>query len=345
MEEKPIQIKQLDNNDYQDWNDFVESRDDGTFFHLAEWKNILQEIYNIPAYFLYAVRDNHLCAVLPLAYVKSYLFGNVLASTPFCVYGGAIGQDEEALAALEEHAILLSEQLGADYLELRNINRHKDNWITKDHYFTFRKFISHKHDDNFNAIPRKQRAMVRKGTKLNLAFDNVTDIDKFYFIYSTSVRNLGTPVYPKTYFKALLDTFGNRCLIHLVKKDNVPISCVLSFIYKDQILPYYAGGLPDAYRYKAFDFMYWQLMSYACDQKIRYFDYGRSIKGTGAYSFKKNWGFEPQQLHYQCYLNKAKKLPDINPNNPKFKLMIKLWQHLPLLVANQIGPLFSRSLW
>ena len=130
----------------------------------------------------------------------------------------------------------------------------------------------------------------------------------------------------------------------MVSKDGIPISTVMSFYFRDEVLPYYGGGIPEARQYKAFDFMYWDLMQSACQNGVRIFDYGRSKLGTGSYSFKKNWGFEPTALQYQYRLIKDTQIPDINPLNPKYQLVINIWKRLPLVVTNLIGPYLSRNL-
>ena len=279
-----MKIKLLTAERAGDWNAFVERQPQSTFFHLAEWKIILEEIYKLPTYYLYAERDGHICAILPLAYVKSRLFSNVLASTPFCVYGGVVGADATPIQALEDRAMELARLVDADYLQLNNDSRRIDNWPCSDHYYSFEKTLSDDHDTNLQAVPRKQRAMIRKGLQTGLRFEYDSNTDRFYPIYALSVRNLGTPVYPRAYFQALKQTFGDRCLVNTVSKDVDPICSVLSFVFKNKILPYYAGGQVMASQLKAYDYMYWQLMCYACDKGLTEFDFGR-IKRKGICPF------------------------------------------------------------
>ena len=65
---------------------------------------------------------------------------------------------------------------------------------------------------------------------------------------------------------------------------------------------------------------------------------------TGPYSFKKNWGFEPQPLHYEYCLYKRDSIPQNNPANAKYKLFIEAWRRMPLGLANLIGPHIVRNL-
>ncbi|MCC6201472.1 MAG: FemAB family PEP-CTERM system-associated protein [Gammaproteobacteria bacterium] len=330
--------------DRAEWNSFVLAQPQGTHFHRAEWADVIERVFGHRCHHLVARAGGAIAGVLPLVEVRSRLFGHSLSSTPFCVYGGAIGSDE-AILALEDAAARLAEKLGVSHLELRNRDRERPGWLRKDLYATFRKPLAADDDANLNAIPRKQRAMVRKGIGNDLSSVTERTIDQFFPIYASSVRDLGTPVFPRRYFRALLEAFGDDCDVLTVRdRDGQPIASVLSFYFRDEVLPYYAGGLHAARELKGYDFMYWELMRGATARGCRWFDYGRSKQGTGAYSFKKNWGFEPAPLPYQYHLVKAQALPDVSPANPKYRLFIAAWQRLPLPVANRIGPLLSRSL-
>jgi len=338
-----VEIREFSDADLERWNRFVESRADGTFFHLAEWRQVIEGAFGHRTHYLYAERDGEIAAVLPLVHVRSRLFGNALSSTPFCVYGGILASDRQAGVALEREAVRRAEDLGVDHLEMRNREAQQD-WPTKDLYVTFRRPIDPDPDANLKAIPRKQRAMVRKGMKAGLASEIDQDVARFFRAYSTSVRNLGTPVFPRRYFRLLKEVFGDRCEVLVVVKDIEPVCAVMSFYFRDEVLPYYGGGGDRARDLKGNDFMYWEVMRRAAERGFRTFDYGRSKRETGSYHFKKNWGFEPQPLHYQYRLVRATRIPEVNPMNPKYRLFINAWKRLPLPVANSLGPLISGSL-
>lgn len=339
-----IIIRHLTDESVDAWNEFVFSRPEATFFHRAEWKKVIETAFSHKMYYLYAEQGGRIVGVFPLGHIKSLLFGNALVSSPFCVYGGAIGVDDSVRSALESHAIQIATELGVDYLESRNTVTSSSGWPSKELYVTFRKKISADPDENMNNIPRKQRAMVRKGIKAGLVSETDDSVERFYAVYAESVRNLGTPVFSRRYFRLLSEVFGDDCRILLASRNGKVISGVMSFYFRNEVLPYYGCGTPEARTYKSFDFMYWELMRQSCLDGIEIFDYGRSKIGTGSYSFKKNWGFVPEPLPYQYYLLKADNIPDINPLNPRYQLFIKLWKRLPLPVANVIGPVISRNL-
>jgi FemAB-related protein (PEP-CTERM system-associated) len=283
--------------------------------------------------------------VLPLAEIKSRLFGHSLVSTPFCVYGGPATTSETARIALVEAAEQLATRLGVDHLELRSQRIHNSAWQHKDLYYTFRREIATDEEQNMLAIPRKQRAMVRKAIKAGLQGEIDAGIDRFFSAYSSSVHRLGTPVFDRRYFSLLREVFGEDCeVLTIEQSDGSLVSSVMSFYFRDEVLPYYGGGLPVARDVAGNDFMYWELMRRAGQRGVRVFDFGRSKLGTGAFDFKKNWGFDATALPYEYKLIRAHAMPEHNPLNPKYRLMIKCWQRLPLWLANRLGPLIVKGL-
>lgn len=326
------------------WDAFVESSPGGTFFHLCGWKDVIETAFGHSCHYLLAKAGNKIMGVLPLVHMKSRLFGNALISTPFCASGGVVSEDAVAHAKLEAAACALAEELKVDYLEFRNREARHPDWPTKRLYVTFRRNLDPDPEANLLAIPRKQRAMVRKGIKAGLKADFEQSLDNFYAAYSQSVHSLGTPVFSFAYFNRLRAVFEDRCDILTVTHGADLVGSVMSFYFRDQVLPYYGGGTALARQLKGNDFMYWELMRHSCERGLRVFDYGRSKEGTGSYHFKKNWGFEPRPLFYEYYFVKASRIPDISPMNPKYELLISTWKRLPLSVTRTIGPLIARNL-
>ena len=341
-------IKLLDPADQESakrWDEFVFACPEATFFHRAAWQGIIKDVFRHPTYFFYAEEAGAIRGVLPLAHVKSLLFGNSLIALPFAVYGGAATSDADALLALEKEAQKIAQNLGVDHLEFRNIKPQHTDWPTQDLYVTFRKEILPDVEANMLAIPRKQRAMVRKGIKNGLISTVDRNADRFFKVFADNVHRHGTPAMPKRYFDTLLQVFGDDCeVLTVTGPDGQLLSSVLSFYFRDEVLPYYAGDDESARHLAANDFKYWELMRRACERGFKLFDYGRSKEGTGPYAFKKNWGFEPQPLHYEYCLYKRDSIPQNNPNNPKYKLFIAAWRRMPIGLANWLGPHIVRNL-
>jgi FemAB-related protein (PEP-CTERM system-associated) len=343
-----LQIKRLDSADARGaarWDAFAQATPSATFFHLSGWQRVLREVFRHTTHYLYAERDGHIIGVLPLARVKSWLFGDALTSLPFAVYGGVAADDPAAAEALEHHAAELARELGVEHLELRQRERQHEGWPRQDLYVTFRKTIQRDEEANLLAIPRKQRAMVRKGIKNGLVAAIDSDVGRFFALYADNMHRHGTPALPKRYFQALQREFGDMCeVLTVTAPDGRPLSSVMSFYFRNEVLPYYAGDDEAARELAANDFKYWELMRRAGGRGIEIFDYGRSKRGTGSFAFKKNWGFEPQPLHYEYKLYKRESVPQNNPANAKYRLMIEAWRRLPIGFANWLGPFVVRSL-
>jgi FemAB-related protein (PEP-CTERM system-associated) len=342
---RPVPVVRLmQPGDETRWDHFVLACPEATFFHRAGWQSVIERAFGHRTWFLYAETDGRIEGVLCLAEIKSRLFGHSLSSLPFCVYGGIAACSEPARAALDCRAQELAAQLRVGHLEFRNLRPQHPDWVSKNLYVTFRKEILPDPEDNMLAIPRKQRAMVRKGIKAGLQSSIDDDTGRFFTAYSSSVHRLGTPVFSKKYFRLLKETFGDDCDILTITNQDRIVSSVLTFYFRDEVLPYYGGGTGEAREVAGNDFMYWELMRRACVRGYRIFDFGRSKVGTGAFDFKKNWGFSPQPLYYEYQLHQAREIPDNNPMSAKYQRFIRLWQRLPLPVANGLGPYIVKNL-
>ena len=343
-----LSIRTLASSDRADaarWDAFVVGHREGTFFHRAGWQQVIEEVFRHRTHYLYALRAGRIEGVLPLAHVRSFLFGNALVSLPFAVYGGVVADNAEAAVMLEAEAQRLAAEIGADHLEMRNLAARHPDWPTQDLYVTFRKEILPETEANMLAIPRKQRAMVRKAIKNGLVSEIDASSDRLYALYADNVHRHGTPALPKCYFETLQRVFGADCeVLTVTDPQGRAVSSVLSFYFRDEVLPYYAGDDLDARALAANDFKYWELMRRACDRGLGIFDYGRSKKGTGSYAFKRNWGFEPQPLHYEYRLLRRESIPQNNPANPKYRAFIALWRRLPIGLATRLGPAIVRNL-
>lgn len=348
LEDLMLTVKRLSPSDIAtaaQWDAFVVGCPEATFFHRSGWQNIVRNVFRHDTYFLFAQVDGCIEGVLPLGHVRSWLFGNSLVGLPFAVYGGVVATNARAADALELEAQKIAKKLGVAHLECRNVNPRHAHWPAQDLYVTFRKEILPSEEANMLAIPRKQRAMVRKGIKNGLVSELDGNAERFFALYADNVHRHGTPAMPKRYFKALLEEFGSDCeILTVVAPDGRPLSSVLSFYFRDEVLPYYAGDDESARELAANDFKYWELMRRSCARGLKVFDYGRSKQGTGSYAFKKNWGFEPKPLHYEFCLYARETIPQNNPTNAKYRFLIAAWRRMPIGMANWLGPFVVRGL-
>jgi FemAB-related protein (PEP-CTERM system-associated) len=326
------------------WDAFVTAHPSGSFFHLAAWADVMANAFGHKSHYIVATKSGAIAGVLPLTELKSRLFGHALISTAFCVGGGPLAVDDESRIALLKEAERLARALNVGHVELRDAAG-AEGWTAKDDlYAGFEREMDADEGKNLLQIPRKQRAVVRKAIEGDFRVTTDKDVDTFYALFSRTVRDHGTPVFPKRYFREILRAFPDNADILTVWQNDTPLSSVLSYYFRDRVYPFYTGSNTKARVAGTNDLMYWKLMRHAVARGCKVFDFGRSKVGTGPYSFKKNWGFEPRPIAHQFLLVARDTLPNLNPTNPRYAQAIALWRRLPLPVANFIAPFVSRNL-
>lgn len=332
--------------DQSRWDDYVDQHPEGTLFHRTPWKISIEESFGHKSYYLIAEKYNgRISGLLPLFRLKSFLFGDYLISVPFAELGGVLADDDETAGQLFEYAANLTRELRSNYLEIRS-RTGLPGLKVKSLYYNFSREIFPDLEANMLAIPRKSRAAVRQGIKCGLVAEYGNHLfDQFYEILARNYRDLGTPVFPRSFFRNLLVNHGDCAQIMVVKtKEGVPTATILTFFYRDRVIPYYAGSLNEFRKLSPNDFKYWELMKYGCENGYRIFDFGRSKEGAGSFDFKRHWGFEPEPLAYQYYLNGIEELPNLSPTNPSYARKIEMWKKLPFFASKSIGPLVAKYL-
>jgi FemAB-related protein (PEP-CTERM system-associated) len=330
-------------------DEYVMQHSDSTPFHLTAWLKGVEAGTGQRAMCLIIESVTGLIeGILPVHSVGSPLFGRALVSTGFAVGGGILATNQAVVERLAEAAWDLAKAQKCPTVELRGGTLPHGLWITKGNaHANFARPLMPDDEAELLAIPRKQRAEVRKGLDKNLVIETGNgqrDLDWHYRVYSESVRNLGTPVFPKSLMAEVLRSFGEDADILTVLSDRKPVASVLSLYHKGSVMPYWGGGVFEARSLRANDIMYYALMNHARRRGCVAFDFGRSKVGSGAFNFKKNWGFEPQLLSYAMRTADGEEPRDINPNSPKYKAQIAVWQKLPLPVANFLGPWIAKGL-
>jgi FemAB-related protein (PEP-CTERM system-associated) len=337
-------VRQLQPNDYSSWDRFVLEHPCGSPFHLSAWKESIEQTFGYKGMCLLATRQERICAVLPLFLVSSLLTGKRLISSPFAVYGGILADSEESKMALLSRAQELGEQLQVQDIELRNGWQAQCGGLPRiSRYVTFTQEIGPDEEVVLNSIPRKTRAAVRKSLKEDLASRRgVSDITAFEDLYSRNLRRLGTPCFPARHFATLLEKFQGMADIREITLQGKVVAAVLSFYFRDQVLPYYGASDPAFNASQPNNFMYYDLMRWGGQNGYRSFDFGRSKRVKGSYDFKSHWGMVERELPYEVHLVKSKKLPNYSPANPAFRLPILCWQKLPLGLTKALGPRLIR---
>jgi FemAB-related protein (PEP-CTERM system-associated) len=344
-----ISVRTLNLNDANECarvDAWIMTHPQGSPFHRPVWLKAIETGTGQGAHLLIAEnRDGGIAGLLPLNLIHSPLFGRALVSSGFAVGGGILSDNPSATQQLASAAWDMAERLSCPTVELRGGNLPGGAWTEKhDAHANFARPLMSDADAELLAIPRKQRAEIRKGLEGGMTIVTGRNLDRHYPVYAESVRNLGTPVFPKSLMQSVLDAFGEGADILTVMADGQAVASVLSLYHNGTVMPYWGGGIFAARRLRANDVMYYALMNHARERGCMRFDFGRSKAASGAYHFKKNWGFEPEPMGYAVRTADGIRPRDVNPNSPKYRAQIALWQKLPLRIANRLGPWIAKGL-
>lgn len=329
------------------WDTFTSSQQNCTAYHLYRWKRIIEKSFGHVGHYLAAVDDRgDWLGVLPLIHMRSMLFGSFFVSVPFVNYGGILSADQEAIDALLTEAECLRQRFGASHVELRNIGTGLADLPTRRHKVTMILELAKTADEQWKLFNAKLRNQIRKPEKSGLTVElgHIELLDSFYDVFARNMRDLGTPVYDKRFFRIILDELSDSSAIIAVRHQGDVIAAGIAAWHGETIEIPWASSIADYKQFCPNNMLYWEAIRFAIDKGFRKFDFGRSTPDEGTYNFKKQWGAEPVPLYWQYLLPEAEILPELNPKNPKYEFAIKIWQKLPVGLTRLIGPSIVRNI-
>jgi serine/alanine adding enzyme len=335
------------NDDGLVWDAYVASSEVSTNYHRYGWRQVVEKSFSHDTYYLVSGDScSEIRGVLPLVHMKSALFGNFMVSLPFFNYGGILSNDEKTSLALLQEAENLCREIGATHIELRHRAKINGELVSKEHKVAMILDLEKDGESQWKAFDAKVRNQVRKAEKngLRVVIGHFDLLDGFYEVFCRNMRDLGTPVYGKSFFKNVLETFPDSTrIISIVLKDRTIASGLLTW-YRDTLEVPWASSIRDFLELCPNNLLYWEAIKFAIDTGSRKFDFGRSTPDEGTYRFKKQWGANPIPLYWQYLLEKGKPMPELNVKNPKFGKAIRIWQKLPVSFTKILGPHIVRNI-
>jgi FemAB-related protein (PEP-CTERM system-associated) len=329
-----------------EWNAFLQQQPQGSFYHLHEWSGINQQALRNPSFNLIARAGREIRGVLPLTLVASPLFGRVLCSMPFVNYGGPVCVDATATDALVRAARDRANELKADYLELRCASAIETDMSVSTRKISMHIELAPDPDTLWNKFASKHRTNIRRAQKNNLEVRSggAELLDTFYSVMEQSWRQLGTPFYARSYFEAILKALPEYTSIFVCSQGTTPVAVAFNGYFNGMVEGLWAGGTELSRPLQANYVLYWEMMRDACVRGCARYHLGRSTADSGAEDFKKKWNATASQLYWYFHRPSGGEMPQLNVENPKYKLAIQVWQKLPLWVTRLIGPPLARSI-
>ena len=342
-----IRVKELTDREAPDWDAFVGSIPEAKIYHLASWKKVISRVFGNDGHYLFAEnRSNEICGVLPLVRLKSLIFGDYLVSMPYFNYGGAVANGDGVSEQLMHSAGKLANKLGVSHIEFRDVIPRKGDWPVKTNKVTMTLPLPDTADQLWKDLGSKRRAQIKRPLREDpeIVSGGMELVDDFYRVFSENMRDLGTPVYSKFFFKEIIKQFPEFCTLIAVYLKGIPVGAAFLISYRGTMEIPWASTIRSVNNLGVNMLMYWEALKYAIDTQNSVFDFGRCTIDSGTYRFKKQWGAEKQQLYWHYHLVEGHGLPQLNPENPKYRLAINAWQRLPLTIANVLGPFLVKNL-
>lgn len=343
-----MKIELLSKAEIPEWTEYVESHPDSTFYHKAEWKEVIEKSFGHKTYYLMAMDGDSVAGILPLVHIRSLLFGSILCSMPFLNFGGICADNEETEKFLLKEAETILREVNGDYLELRHIKKSRADIPSKTHKVSMTLELNSDPDVLWNNFKTKHRTNIRRAAKNGLEIKVGTKelLKDFYAIESTGWRDLGTPFYRMSFFNNILEAFENSVEIYLVIYQGRPIATAFNGLFGDTVDGMWTYSLKEFAKLQTTYFIYWEMIKRACQEGYKQFHLGRSTNETGATFYKKKWNAVTRQLYWEYILNKSKgsKLPELNVDNPKYQFAINSWKKMPVWFTKMIGPRIAKNI-
>jgi serine/alanine adding enzyme len=345
VDSAPLRIHVLEAGDDWKWDAYVAQHPQATLYHLSGWRNLIRTVFGHESPYLYATCGVLVVGVLPLIRLKSRLFGDYLVSMPYFNYGGAMTNSEDVSQLLMEAAAELALELGCSHIEFRDTAPHA-SWAARTDKVTMELPLPVDAAVLWSGFSPKLRAQIRKPQKEGAEFVRGSSelLPEFYAVFARNMRDLGTPVYAMSFFQEILAAFPKHASIALVRYKRRAVAAGFLLGYRERIEIPWASSLREFNTLGVNMLLYAETLRTAIEDGNRVFDFGRSSVDSGTYRFKKQWGALPRQLYWHYWLSAGRTIPQLNPANQKYRLAIKVWQHLPLVVANRIGPMIVGNL-
>ncbi len=336
---------QADNT--QAWDAYVEQHERGSIYHLSKWQALIEKVFGHETYYFFSVDgQGNIDGVLPLVRLRSRLFGDYMVSVPFFNYGGAIAVSAEVEKKLMTHAVSVAEQKKISHIEYRDSIERDTAWEARTDKVVMVLDLPKEEDELWKALGSKRRSQIKRPLRESpeVVHGGIELLDEFYRVFSINMRDLGTPVYSKAFFKAILEQFSEAVTLLIIRLKGKPVGAAFLIQYKGMMEIPWASTLREVNSISINMLMYWEVLKLAINKGCQQFDFGRSSVDSGTYRFKKQWGAEPKQLYWYYWLGEDQELPGLTPNNPKYKLAISMWQKMPVFATQILGPMIVKNL-
>lgn len=322
------------------WSRTVEGVSDAHLAHSPEWCTIIQKAYGHDPLYLSAEDGEGGFGILPSFVVRRPVLGAVVTSMPFLDGGGPCSSSVALSHLLVEHLIAVAGRVGARVVELRC--RERLGLASQPMEGKVNLTLSLPEDSGvlWRQIDASLRNQIRKAERsgLSVEFGGAENLGAFYDIFAVRMRDLGSPVHALGFLRAIVDSFGDRARIVLVRKGSTPVGGLVALAFKESLTVPWASCLKDYFSLCPNMLLYWETLRTACAEGFRRFDFGRSSRHSGTYHFKRQWGACEDPLFWYAIPITQRSRQPVSSAMKGAGLLAKVWQRLPVSLTRRLGP-------
>jgi serine/alanine adding enzyme len=334
---------------HNEWQAYVNTAPNASAYHALEWRDVVQRTFGHRGWYLIARHGGSTRGVLPLIEMHSLLFGHFFVSMPFLDGGGIVADAPECETALALAAADLAEKRGALHIELRQSSAAesltKAGWRLRQHKAALVIPLDAGLEMQWSGLTSRLRGKVRKAEKSGVTFSvgEAGALDDFYRVFCVNMRDLGTPVYSRTFFENIL-RLANDVSVLVAHREGLPVAGAIAIRHGQAVeLPWICSDYSQSSFYGN-ECLYWNAIRWAYKSGARELNLGRCSIDAGTYRFKMQWNPQVHPLFWYYWTAPGCELPELHPSNPKYAFAIRCWKKMPVALANRVGPPIVRNI-
>ena len=335
-----ITIAEIGPEQAAQWDAYVESNPLAAPYHRYHWRHIIGGAFGHQSFYWAALDEKgSVRGILPIVRLRSFLFGDFGISLPFFNYGGVLADSDAIAGQLFDHAAANAAEHGMHHLEIR-ATRPLNSWPARTDKVSMILRLPESEEALDAQIGSKIRAQIKRAQQEapEVKIGHLDLLDAFYRVFAENMRDLGTPVYAKHFFRLILESCPDHSHVVILQLNNKPVAAAFLLGDRDMLEIPWASTLRSVNALNMNMLLYREVLGLGIGRGYRFFDFGRSSKDSGTYRFKRQWGAEPLQHYWHYWLADGGPLPQLKPDSPKFRFLVACWQRLPVAISRLIGP-------
>jgi hypothetical protein len=332
----------------ENWNNLLASTPGCSFFHTADWSDVLIKSYRYTPLYLYTRGKDSFISLLPLMEVNSPLTGKRGVCLPFTDTCEPVSENGQCFRRLFDEAIALGRKRQWKYLEIRGgekyLSLEKPSEVFTGHILDLgcgqQKLYSNLRDSTRRNIKKAQNGKV----EVHISHE-LKAVKEFYRLNTLTRKTHGLPPQPYKFFQHLFDRVISRNMgfIAFATFDGQVVAANVYLHFGKEVIYKYGASDKAHQHLRASNLVMWEAVRWSCENNFQTLSFGRTEQeNEGLMQFKAGWGVNPHTIYYYRYdLQKNVFISDSSGINPLFN---KVFSKLPVPVLEILGRILYRHM-